>query len=172
MWSWRLNMPTQNLLRLLLLLMLMLRIVLAIVCCIFVSWGLILKLNFCLDYEHKVRSRFWSWCLVEILKMKCDPRVRCAFGNVLQANCRELFFHNQRRFYCSVFFRLLNVTFTSPVLFQIIDSFGWWRRYAANISIFVNIWPLFCTPCCFINAHFLRKVSEGEVDLTGQLFQI
>ena len=51
--------------------------------------------------------RFWSWCLVEILKMKFDqdlclnlwyelnPRVRCAFGNVynyhfcLQPHCLE-----------------------------------------------------------------------------------
>ena len=50
--------PTQNLLILLLLLMLMMRIVLAIVCCRFGSWGLFIKLNFCLDFEHKVWSRF------------------------------------------------------------------------------------------------------------------
>ena len=54
--------------------------------------GKILKLKF--YGEADVWFRFWSWCLVEILKMKFDqdlclnlwyklnPRVRCAFGNV------------------------------------------------------------------------------------------
>ena len=52
------------------------------------------KLFFRLWFEHKVWSRFWSLCLVKILKMKFDqdlclnlwyelnPRVRCAFGDV------------------------------------------------------------------------------------------
>ena len=146
-------MPPQNRLRLLLLLLLVMRIVLASVCSRLGSWGLVIKLNFLSDFEHKVWSRFcswssgkiwswslvsfffcwcfvdvmlnpnwilvdilklglvkilklkcyreadvwlrfWSWCLVEILKMKFDqdlclnlwyelnPRVRCAFGNV------------------------------------------------------------------------------------------
>ena len=39
----------------------MMRIVLATVCCRFGSWGLVIKLNFCSDFEHKVWSRFWSW---------------------------------------------------------------------------------------------------------------
>ena len=38
--------------------------VLATVCCRFGSWGLVIKLNFCSDSEHKVCSR--CWCLVEI----------------------------------------------------------------------------------------------------------
>ena len=63
-------MPTQNLLRLLLLLMLMMRIVLATVCCRFGSWGLVIKLHFCSDLEHKVWSGFWSWSSGEILKLK------------------------------------------------------------------------------------------------------
>ena len=46
---------------LLLLLMLMMRIVSATVCCRFGSWGLVIKQSFCLDFEHKVWSRFWSW---------------------------------------------------------------------------------------------------------------
>ena len=70
MWSWRVKMPTQNLLRLLLLLMLMMRIVLATVCCRFGSWGLVIKLSFCSDFEHKVWSRFWSWKSGEILNVK------------------------------------------------------------------------------------------------------
>ena len=36
-------------------------IVLATICCRFWSWGLIKKLNFCFDFEHKGWSRFWSW---------------------------------------------------------------------------------------------------------------
>ena len=64
---WRVKMPTQNLLRLLLLLMLMMRIVLATVCCRFRSWGLVKKLNFCSDwlstrfgqdFEVEVEARF------------------------------------------------------------------------------------------------------------------
>ena len=36
----------------------MLRIVLATVCCRFGSCGLVIKLNFCSDFEHNVCSRF------------------------------------------------------------------------------------------------------------------
>ena len=36
--------------------LMMMRIVLATVCCRFGSWGLIIKLNFCSDFEHKVLS--------------------------------------------------------------------------------------------------------------------
>ena len=61
MWLWPLKMPTQNLLRFLLLLMLMMRIVLATACCRYGSGGLVIKLNFCSDFEHKVWSLFWSW---------------------------------------------------------------------------------------------------------------
>ena len=102
-------MPTGNLFRFLLLLILMMRIVLATLCCRFGSWGLVIKLNFCSDFEHKVWSRFRSWslveilmfgwdfdkkCLIKILKLKFDqdlcknlwyelnPRVRYAFDNV------------------------------------------------------------------------------------------
>ena len=66
MWPRRVKMPTQNLLRLLLLLMLVTRIVLATVCGRFGSWGLVKKLNFCSDFEHKVWSRFRSWSKGEI----------------------------------------------------------------------------------------------------------
>ena len=62
MWPWRVNMPTQNLLMLLLLLMLVMRIVLATVCCRFGSWGLVMKLNFCSEFQHKVWEKiqiFW-----------------------------------------------------------------------------------------------------------------
>ena len=84
MWPWRVKMPTQNLLRLLLLLMLIMRIVLATVCCILGSWCLVIKPNFCSDFEHKVWSRFWSlssgkiwgwpvffcWSFGEVMKLK------------------------------------------------------------------------------------------------------
>ena len=60
MWPWRIKMPTQNLLRLLLLLMLIVRIMLATVCYRFGSWRLVLKLtsesrprfNCCLHDPH------------------------------------------------------------------------------------------------------------------------
>ena len=68
MWPWRVKMPTQNLLRLLLLLMLMMRIVLATVCCSFEalrSWILFSR-------DGDAWLRFGSKCLVEILKMKFD----------------------------------------------------------------------------------------------------
>ena len=70
MWPWRVKMPTQNLLRLLLLLMLIMRIVLATVCCILGSWCLVIKPNFCLDFEHKVWWRFWSWSSCKIFKLE------------------------------------------------------------------------------------------------------
>ena len=47
------------------------------VCYIFGSWRLVLKLNFCSDFEHKVgqdfevevQARFWSWSLFSILPL-------------------------------------------------------------------------------------------------------
>ena len=64
LWPLSVKMPTQNSLMLLLLLMLMMRIMLATVCCRFRSWGLVIKLYFCSDFEHKVWSRFWSRLLM------------------------------------------------------------------------------------------------------------
>ena len=32
--------------------------------------GLVIKLNFCSDFEHKVWSRFWSWSLGKICMVK------------------------------------------------------------------------------------------------------
>ena len=74
----RVKMPTQNLLRLLLIMM---GIVLARVCCRFGSWGLVRKLDFHPDFEHKVWSRFLSWNSGEILKLKFGQYF-FAFGNV------------------------------------------------------------------------------------------
>ena len=68
MWPWRVKMPTQNLLRLLLLLMLMLRIMLATACW-FGSWRLGIKLIFCSDFEHKGWSGFWRWNLFSIFPL-------------------------------------------------------------------------------------------------------
>ena len=54
-------------------------------------------LPFCGDAD--VWLRFWSWCLVEILKIKIcvryelNPRVRCAFGNVFFAQFDGSFIH-------------------------------------------------------------------------------
>ena len=73
MWPWRVKMATQNLLRLLLLLMLMMRIVWATVWWRFGSWGLVIKLNFCSDLEHKVWSRFWNWSSGKICMVKRFP---------------------------------------------------------------------------------------------------
>ena len=72
MWPWRVKMPTQNLLRLLLLLMLVMRIVLATVCYRFGSWGLVIKLNFVQtlstrfgqDFKLKFRRDFVSILLL------------------------------------------------------------------------------------------------------------
>ena len=55
---------------LLLLLMLMMRIVLATVWCILGSWSLVIKPNFCSDFEHKVCSRFWCWSSGKIFKLE------------------------------------------------------------------------------------------------------
>ena len=38
--------------------------------CRFGSWSLVIKLNFCLDFNHKVWSIFWSWCSGKIFKLE------------------------------------------------------------------------------------------------------
>ena len=48
----------------------MMRIVLTTVCCILRSWGLVIKPNFCSDFEHKVSSGFWSWRSGKIFKLE------------------------------------------------------------------------------------------------------
>ena len=70
MWPWRVKIPTQNLLRLLMLLMLMMRIVLATDCCILGSWGLVKESNFCSIFQQKVSSRFWSWSSGRIFELE------------------------------------------------------------------------------------------------------
>ena len=72
-WWWEI---VYCLLRLLLLLMLVMRIVLATVCCRFGSWGLLIELYFCWDFEHfgqnfevEVQARFLSWSVVSILPL-------------------------------------------------------------------------------------------------------
>ena len=84
---------------LLLLLMLMMRIVLATVCCRFRSWGLVKKLNFCSDFEHKVWSRFWNWSsgkiwgwpvffcwsFVEVMKLNLSQDSEARFGQNFEA---------------------------------------------------------------------------------------
>ena len=90
------KMPTQNLLKLLLLLMLVMRIVLATVCCRFGSWGLVIKLNFCSDFEHfgqdflklkfwrdfeaEVWSAFCRWCFEEVTKLNLGQYSEARFG--------------------------------------------------------------------------------------------
>ena len=72
MWPWRVKMPTQNLLRLLLLLMLMLRIMLATVC---YRFGPKAKLLFrpwaqgLAQIWSWIQARFWSWSLFSILPL-------------------------------------------------------------------------------------------------------
>ena len=75
MWPWRVKIPTQNLLRLILLLKFVMRIVGNNLLQIW-KRGLVIKLNFCSDFEHfgldfevEAQARFWSWSLVSILLM-------------------------------------------------------------------------------------------------------
>ena len=75
MWPWRVKIPTQNLLRVLLLLKFVMRMVGNNLLQIW-KRGLVIKLNFCSDFEHfgldfevEAQARFWSWSLVSILLM-------------------------------------------------------------------------------------------------------
>ena len=47
-------------------------------CCILGSWGLVIKPNFCSDFEHKVWSRFWCWSSGKIFRL--------AFGQYFAAD--------------------------------------------------------------------------------------
>ena len=94
MWPWRVKMPTQNFLMLLLLLMLMMRI--GNIWCGFGSWGFVIKLNFCSDFQHKVfrslklevrrdfEAEVWSvfccWCLVEVTRLNLGQDYVAKFG--------------------------------------------------------------------------------------------
>ena len=84
--------------------------------------------NFRFSQDPDVWLRFWSWCLIEILWYKLNPRVRCAFGNVLyhalQQNSRskEVFSHRPlliARFICKMVSAF--ITFTWHVNLFAID---------------------------------------------------
>ena len=62
------------------------RIVFSTVCCRFGSWGLVTKLNFCSDFEHKVWSRFWSWSSGNIFKLEIGQFCRWCFLEVMKFN--------------------------------------------------------------------------------------
>ena len=93
MWPWRVKMPTPNS-RLLLLLVLVMRIFLATVCCIFGSWGLVINLNFCSDFERfgqdfevgtqaGFKADIWSvfcWCLVGVTKLNHNQNSETKLG--------------------------------------------------------------------------------------------
>ena len=88
MWPWRVKMPTQNLLRLLLLLMLIVRIMLATVCYRFGSWRLVLNLNFFhtlstrvgQNFEAGICSAFCRWCFVKDMKLNLGRYSEARFG--------------------------------------------------------------------------------------------
>ena len=62
------------------------KIVFSTVCCRFGSWGLVTKLNFCSDFEHKVWSRFWSWSSGNIFKLEIGQFCRWCFVEVMKLN--------------------------------------------------------------------------------------
>ena len=58
---------------------------------------MLLKLNFCLDFEHKVRSRFWSWSSGKIFKLEfgqyfaADEVMKLSLGRVSEARFGQNF---------------------------------------------------------------------------------
>ena len=112
-------------------------IVLATVCCRLGSWGLVIKLNFCSDYEHKVWSRFWSWSSGEILKLKFSQYLVLILGWVYED-------YSWSRFWSYVRSRFLNFSLVEMLIF------GWgfevaawtrlWRWMKSYQDLFENLW--------------------------------
>ena len=137
MWPFSVKMPTQISLMLLLLSMLMMRIMLATVCCRFRSWGLVIKLKSCSDFELKVWSRFWSWSSGEILKLKFSQYLVLILGWVYED-------YSWSRFWSYVRSRFLNFSLVEMLIF------GWgfevaawtrlWRWMKSYQDLFENLW--------------------------------
>ena len=152
MWPWRVKMPTQNLLRLLLLLMLVTRIVLATICGRFGSWGLVKKLNFCSDFEHKVWSRFrswskgeiWSWSLVSFFCW-CFVEVIWILVEILKLGLANIFKFN--------FSRDVWDFEVDTYLFEILKN-ETWSRFLCNLWYELN--PR--VRCAFGNVCYHRQV--------------
>ena len=68
--------------------------VLAIVCCRFGNWGLVIKLYFFPDVEHKVWSRFWSWSSGNVWCLQIFVYLRLCCSVFALPWCHSLF---QRR---------------------------------------------------------------------------
>ena len=137
---WRVNMPTQNLLRLFLLLMLVTWIVLATICGRFGSWGLVKKLNFCSDFEHKVWSRFrswskgeiWSWSLVSFFCW-CFVEVIWILVEILKLGLANIFKFN----------------FSRDVWdFEVDTCSRFWRWNLIKICVELVIWTQPSGPLC------------------------
>ena len=87
MWPWRVKMPIQNLLGLLLLLMFVMWIMLATVCCRFGDQGLIIKLKrFWVevrqDFEVGLWLPFCRWYFVEVMKFYVGRNTEARFWSI------------------------------------------------------------------------------------------
>ena len=141
MWPWRAKMPTQNLLRLLLLLMLMLRIMLTTVCW-FGSWRLVIKLNFCSAFKHKVRSRFWCWSSGDILKLEFVQHfaadVLYRLWSWILVEILKLGLVGWLVWFLNLFERLI-------IGWEVDASSRFWRWNLIKICVWTCIWPTVVT---------------------------
>ena len=132
--SEELKMPTHNLLRLLKLLMWMRRIGFGSG---FRSLGLVISLNFCSDFEHKVWSRFWSWSSGEILKLKFSQYLVLILGWVYED-------YSWSRFWSYVRSRFLNFSLVEMLIFcwgfEVAAWTRLWRWMKSYQDLFENLW--------------------------------
>ena len=164
MWPWHVKMPTQSLLMLLLLLMLLMRIMLATVCCILGSWGLVIKPNFCSDFQHKVSSRFWSWSSGRILKLEFGQYFA---ADVLQRLWRWILVEMLKL----GLFNILNFKFSwhgdvwlefwSKCLFEILKmkfELVIWPK-----KVILERWTQPSGPLCLWQCFIFEDVRDGEI---------
>ena len=127
MWPWRVKMPTQNLLRLLLLVMLMLKDMLTTIWCRCGSWSLVIKLNFCSDFEHKVWSITQSWNPGKIVKLR--------FGQYIDAGA-------WLKLWGLILVKILKLGFVNTLNFRLSQSVDVWLRFWSLGKLNSTIWSI------------------------------
>ena len=110
------------------------------------KWGLVIKVNFCSDFEHKVWSKFnrdaeaevWSifccWCLVEVMKLNLGSKAR--FGHDFNPICPDLGIYAPSAMYLRIYVQIhqwpTNEKWPTTIIF--------WRGFGhPNFMILFNI---------------------------------
>ena len=121
--------------------------------CRFRSWGLVIKLNFCSDFEYKVWSRIWIWSSGKILEMEL-------VSILLMMSCRGFEVESWSRFWSWVWSIFSNQSLVEMLMFDCDFEIDAWCR--------IGKWNLIKTcvrTCDMIETSYFGKLNSTLVSV-------